>query len=151
MFRSLILRALGATLLIAPLFSAPSARAAPYCFWDSVSGAICSSAPQEVAVLCPFCDPPTLYGPYGPYRPLTPPVAAQPKSEPWRKLDMSGADGSLRACYVNGGMAQQMNDLSYVCSYEPIIVKPAPRITSPEEEVPFWLPRYATTPPHPIP
>ncbi len=33
-------------------------------------------------------------------------------------LDMSGADGSLRACYANGGIAKQREDFSYFCNYE---------------------------------
>ncbi len=33
-------------------------------------------------------------------------------------LDMSGADGSLRACYENGGIAKQREDFSYFCNYE---------------------------------
>lgn len=32
-------------------------------------------------------------------------------------LDMSGADGSLRACYANGGMAKQGDDLLSRCTY----------------------------------
>jgi len=33
-------------------------------------------------------------------------------------LDMSGADGSLRACYENGGIAKQRENFSYFCNYE---------------------------------
>lgn len=33
-------------------------------------------------------------------------------------LDMSGADGTLRACYENGGIAKQRQDFSYFCNYE---------------------------------
>lgn len=33
-------------------------------------------------------------------------------------LDMSGADGTLRACYSNGGIAKQREDFSYFCNYE---------------------------------
>ena len=33
-------------------------------------------------------------------------------------LDMSGADGSLRACYENGGIAKQREDFSYFCNYQ---------------------------------
>lgn len=32
-------------------------------------------------------------------------------------LDMSGVDGSLRACYEAGGIAKQADDLSYFCTY----------------------------------
>ncbi len=40
-------------------------------------------------------------------------------------LDMSGADGTLRACYENGGIAKQREDFSYFCNYE----KDAPQET----------------------
>lgn len=33
-------------------------------------------------------------------------------------LDMSGADGTLRACYANGGIAKQREDFTYFCNYE---------------------------------
>lgn len=33
-------------------------------------------------------------------------------------LDMTGSDGSLRACYANGGIATQRQDFSYFCNYE---------------------------------
>ena len=32
-----------------------------------------------------------------------------------QQLDMSGADGSLRSCYANGGIAKQGEDLIYRC------------------------------------
>ncbi len=57
-------------------------------------------------------------------------VAARPSST--QKLDMSGGDGSLRACYANGGMAQQSDDLSYFCNYEPIVAESSPHITPPD-------------------
>jgi len=41
-------------------------------------------------------------------------------------LDMSGADGALRACYANGGIAKQREDFSYFCNYE----KDAPQETA---------------------
>ncbi|WP_040788888.1 hypothetical protein [Neomegalonema perideroedes] len=59
-------------------------------------------------------------------------MAARPSST--QKLDMSGADGSLRACYANGGMAQQSGDLSYFCNYEPVSAEPSPYITPPDVE-----------------
>lgn len=34
------------------------------------------------------------------------------------RLDMSGRDGSLRACYAAGGIAKQHDDLSYFCTYD---------------------------------
>lgn len=34
------------------------------------------------------------------------------------RLDMSGRDGSLRACYAAGGIAKQSDDLSYHCTYD---------------------------------
>lgn len=43
-------------------------------------------------------------------------TAAAP--DPSATLDMTGADGSLRACYSNGGIAKQLEDFSYVCNYE---------------------------------
>ncbi|MDD2867055.1 hypothetical protein [Neomegalonema sp.] len=57
-------------------------------------------------------------------------VAARPSST--QKLDMSGADGSLRACYANGGMAQQSGDLSYFCNYTPVTAEASPHITPPD-------------------
>lgn len=33
-------------------------------------------------------------------------------------VDMSGADGSLRSCYANGGIAKQGQDLSYRCEFD---------------------------------
>lgn len=33
-----------------------------------------------------------------------------------QQIDMSGADGSLRSCYENGGIAKQGQDLSYFCA-----------------------------------
>ena len=33
-------------------------------------------------------------------------------------LDMSGADGTLRACYAAGGIAKQREDFTYFCNYE---------------------------------
>lgn len=33
-------------------------------------------------------------------------------------LDMSGADGTLRACYENDGIAKQREDFTYFCNYE---------------------------------
>ena len=33
-------------------------------------------------------------------------------------LDMSGADGTLRACYAAGGIAKQREDFTYYCNYE---------------------------------
>lgn len=33
-------------------------------------------------------------------------------------LDMSGADGSLRSCYANGGIAKQGGDLMYRCEVD---------------------------------
>jgi hypothetical protein len=42
--------------------------------------------------------------------------AAAPTSD--GNLDMSGADGSLRACYANGGIAKQRQDFTYFCNYE---------------------------------
>lgn len=43
------------------------------------------------------------------------PAAAPSASD---TLDMSGADGTLRACYSNGGIAKQREDFSYFCNYE---------------------------------
>ncbi len=43
-------------------------------------------------------------------------TAAAP--DPSATLDMSGADGTLRACYANGGIAKQREDFSYFCNYE---------------------------------
>ncbi len=33
-------------------------------------------------------------------------------------IDISGADGSLRSCYANGGIAQQGQDLAYRCELD---------------------------------
>ena len=43
-------------------------------------------------------------------------AAAAPSAD--ATLDMSGADGSLRACYANGGIAKQREDFTYFCNYE---------------------------------
>lgn len=45
-------------------------------------------------------------------------VAAVGAPDASATLDMSGADGSLRACYSNGGIAKQREDFSYFCNYE---------------------------------
>ncbi len=66
----------------------------------------------------------------------SPAAAAAPSAS--QKLDMSGADGSLRACYANGGMAQQGADLSYVCNYEPVTAEASPHITPPDVETGYF-------------
>ena len=40
-------------------------------------------------------------------------------------LDMSGVDGSLRACYANDGIAKQREDFTYYCNYEKEVAQPA--------------------------
>jgi len=40
-------------------------------------------------------------------------------------LDMSGADGTLRACYENDGIAKQREDFTYFCNYEKEVAQPA--------------------------
>lgn len=35
-----------------------------------------------------------------------------------QSIDMSGADGSLRSCYANGGIAKQGDDLVYRCEFD---------------------------------
>lgn len=63
-------------------------------------------------------------------------VPARPSAT--QKLDMSGGDGSLRACYANGGMAQQSGDLSYFCNYEPIAAEASPHITPPGVDTGYY-------------
>ncbi len=46
---------------------------------------------------------------------FTQPVGAPDPNTP---LDMTGADGSLRACYAAGGMASQSEDFNHYCNYE---------------------------------
>ncbi len=46
---------------------------------------------------------------------FTQPVGAPDPSQP---LDMTGADGTLRACYAAGGMASQSEDFNHYCNYE---------------------------------
>ncbi len=43
-------------------------------------------------------------------------VDAQPGTG--QLVDMTGADGSLRSCYANGGIAKQGQDLSYRCEFD---------------------------------
>ena len=43
-------------------------------------------------------------------------VNAQPGTG--QLVDMTGADGSLRSCYANGGIAQQGQDLAYRCEFD---------------------------------
>lgn len=142
MLRSLIRLAAGGLTLL--LLSAPAAQAERYCYNDRQTGQrIClDPAPQgspETSYLCPFCapglpgpqyphpgSPPPPWGGAAPLRPAEAPTPAPPPSlvaaapGEGQPLDITGADGSLRACYVNGGMVWKSSDLAYVCTYQPI-------------------------------
>lgn len=76
------------------------------------SAAYAPPPPQPVVVQIPFDQPQNA--------PVKDPVVdlGAPAPDPSKPLDMSDSDGSLRACYANGGIAIQRADLQNYCSYE---------------------------------
>lgn len=101
---------------------APASSAAPI-YTSRTHGSLSASPAATSAAASPFPGLNVVHADSVPARP----TASQ-------KLDMSGGDGSLRACYANGGMAQQSGDLSYFCNYEPISAEASPHITPPGVE-----------------
>ena len=80
-----------------------------------INGASTYGATPEVVVQVPYGQQ-TAEAPV----PLDANVGARPSET--TVLDMTGADGTLRACYAHGGMASQSTNLNYYCKYESLSV-----------------------------